>query len=588
MKKWFWGLMTGMALMSLLLVIASLLGWYLQQRPPKVSPNTFLVLEISGELPEQNPPDLAGQLLGGDGPMTFVPMLKNIEKAGADSRIAGLLLKPSGVRAGWAKLEQLRSSLEQFRRRGKKIIAVLGQGGTKEYFLASAADQVALSPVGHLDLKGMRAEVMFFKDSLGKLGIQADLEHIGRYKNLSDQFTENQMSDAFREATTSMLDSIYGHFLETVAAARHSSAEEIQGRIEQNGPFEAERALEAGLVDVLSYEDQVWEQLEKEAQGMKPEKMEMREYRRVPRDEVGLRGDERIALVYAVGNITPGEDEFDPVFGGKTMGSETMASVLKNVADDESIKGVLVRIDSGGVDAFASDEIWRSMMLLRQKKPVVISMSDLAASGGYYMAATGDPIVAERGTLTGSIGIVYGKLNLKGFYDKVGVRKEVIRRGPFSAMDSDYGPYNPEERQRVRALMQDFYQKFLAKVAEARKMSPEAVDRIAQGRVWTGEQARENGLVDEIGGLDTALGILKKKAGIPPDARVTLIEYPRRKSLFELLLSRARGDEESVSTALSVWVGVVSPWTPASPWKWMEQFFPSPVWARMPYAFDFR
>jgi len=579
MKKWLWGVVTGMTLMSLLLVAASLVGYYLQQRPPSVSPNTYLVLEVSGELPEQNPPDISGQLLGGGAPATFVPLLRNLEKAGADSRIAGVLLKPAGIQAGWAKLEELRAALSKFRQQDKKVIALLGQAGAREYYLATVADEVILSPSGLLDLKGMRAEISFFKDMLGKVGIQADLEHIGRYKNFSDQFTENRMSDAFREATTSMLDAVYGNFIGTVAAARDRSADELRSQIEQSGPFEADRAFELGLVDELAYEDEVWERIKTANPEQEPEKMEMRAYRRVPRNDVGLGGGERIALVYAVGSITKGEDEFDPVFGGKSLGSDTLTEILETVSEDETTKGVLVRIDSPGGDAFASDEIWRSMMLLRAKKPIVISMSDLAASGGYYMAATGDPIVAQPGTLTGSIGIIYGKLNLKGLYDKIGVQKEIIRRGPFSAMDSDYGSYTPQERERVRALMDDFYQDFLAKVADARKMTVSEVDQIAQGRVWTGEQARGNGLVDELGGLDAALAILKKNAGIAPDAQVELVEYPRSKSLIELVLERL--EEENIRAAYAAWTGQVLPW------KQIERIFPSPVWARMPYAVEF-
>jgi len=579
MKKWFWGVLTGMALMSLLIVAASVVGYYMQQRPPEVAANTYLVLDVNGELPEQNPRDISGQLLGGGGPMTFVRLLRDIEKAGTDSRIAGVLLKPAGIRAGWAKLEELRAALEKFRQQDKKVIAVLGQAGAREYYLATVADEMILSPAGFLDLKGMRAEVSFFKDMLGKVGIQADLEHIGAYKNFSDQFTENQMSDAFREATTSMLDAVYGNLVETVAAARERPAEEIRNQFEQEGPFEADKALEIGLVDELLYEDEVWKRIETENPEQKPEKMEMRAYGRVPRSDVGLDGGERIALVYAVGSITNGKDSFDPVFSGKTMGSDSLTEILEDVSNDESTKGVVVRIDSPGGDAFASDDIWRAMMLLREKKPVVISMSDLAASGGYYMAATGDPIVAQPGTLTGSIGIIYGKLNLKGLYDKIGVQKEIIRRGPYSAMDSDYGAYTPAERERVQFLMNDFYQDFVAKVADARGMTPEAVDQIAQGRVWTGEQAKANGLVDELGGLDTALGILKEKAGIDPDAQVDLVEYPRRKSLIELVVERL--EEESARAALETWTGV------AMPWKQIERVFPSPIWARMPYAVEF-
>ena len=579
MKKWLWGVVTGMTLMSLLLVAASVIGWYLQQRPPEVSPNTYLVLDVRGELPEQNPADITGQLLGGGRPATFIPLLRNIEKAGADSRIAGVLLRPAGIRAGWAKLEELRSALERFRQQDKKVIALLGQAGAREYYLATVADEVILSPSGLLDLKGMRAEVSFFRDMLGKVGIQADLEHIGAYKNFSDQFTENQMSDAFREATTSMLDAVYGNFVQTVATARDRTADEMRNQIEQSGPFEADRALELGFVDSLSYEDEVWERIKTENPEQEPEKMEMRAYRRVPRGDVGLSGGERIALVYAVGSIAKGSDDFDPVFSGKTLGSDTLTEILETVSEDESTKGVLVRIDSPGGDAFASDEIWRAMMLLREKKPVVISMSDLAASGGYYMAATGDPIVAQRSTLTGSIGIIYGKLNLKGLYDKIGIQKEIIRRGPYSAMDSDYGGYTPVERERVRALMDDFYQDFLAKVADARMMTVEEVDQIAQGRVWTGEQALANGLVDELGGLDTALEILKKNAGISPDAQIDLVVYPRTKSLIEMVIERL--DQENVSAAFDVWTGQVLPW------KQIERIFPSPIWARMPYAVEF-
>lgn len=581
MKKWFLGLLTGIFLMSVLLVAAGFLGWYLRQRPPEVLPNTFLVLDLHGEIPEQAPSDLPGQIFSAGEPMTFLPLIREIQKAAADSRIAGILLQPSDLQFGWGKLEQLRQTLQEFRQRGKKVIALLGTAGSREYFLASVADRIVLSPVGFLDLKGMRAEVMFFRDALGKLGIVADLEHIGPYKNFSDQFTEQRMSEAFREATTSLLDGIYENFLRTVAAGRRRTLEEMRTTMEQNGPFEAERALQFGLVDQLQYEDEVFGQMEKES-GKKPNRMTMADYNRVPREAVGLRGGARVALLYAVGTITSGEDGFDPVFSGKTLGSETFASVVDQLAEDQAVKGVILRIDSPGGDAFASDEIWRSLIELRQKKPMVVSMSDTAASGGYYIAATGDPIVAEAGTLTGSIGIIYGKLNLKGLYDKVGISKEIISRGKFSAMDSDSRAYTPEERERVRELMNDFYRKFLAKVSTARKMPVEAVDRLAQGRVWTGQQAKQNGLVDELGGLDKALEILKKKAGIPAREAVELVEYPQRKSLLELLLSRAQGGREEAAAPLLRLAQSLLKGNPGG------TLFPSPLWARMPYSVDFR
>ena len=256
-----------------------------------------------------------------------------------------------------------------------------------------------------------------------------------------------------------------------------------------------------------------------------------------------------------------------------------MAPMLEEVAKDDSIKGVILRIDSPGGDALASDDIWNNLIELRKKKPMVISMSDVAASGGYYIAMTGDPVVAEPGTLTGSIGIIYGKVNLKGFYDKVGINKEIISRGKFSGMDSDYGPYTPEERERVRGLMNDFYEKFLERVSTARKMTPQEVDQLAQGRVWTGEQARSRGLVDDLGGFSKALDILKQKSGLLPDARVQLVEFPRRKSLLQLLLARFQGQDASLPAGISKWF---------SGWNLIERISQSHLRAEMPYAFDLR
>ena len=579
MKNWFWGLLAGMFLTIVLIITSVFLAWRLHAGPPAVAANTTLVLDIHEDIPEQIPPDIPGQLLGKTEPLTFISLLQGIEKAGNDSRITGIVLEPSNLEIGWGKLQQLRSALQGFEHRGKKVAALLEVASGREYFLATAADQVYLSPVGFLDLKGIREEVMFFKDTLAKIGVQADLEHIGRYKNFSDQFTDDKMSDAFCEAETSMMDSIYGNFITTIADARHSSADGMRTLIEDTGPFEADRAVKEGLVDKLQYEDQILDDIKGGNPNKEFHKLSMAEYSKVPAEEAGLGGGDRIAIVYAVGAITSGEDGFSPIEGGKTMGAKTMASALDEVGNDKTIKGVIVRIDSPGGDALASDDIWRNMVNLRKKKPMVISMSDVAASGGYYMAMTGDPIVAEPGTITGSIGIVYGKLNLKGLYDKVGITKDIISRGKFAGMDSDYGPYTPEERERVRGLMNDFYTKFLERVSTARKMTPEAVDQIAQGRVWTGEQAKSIGLVDDLGGFSRALELIKQKAGLRPEARVELVEYPRRKSLLDLLLSKAQERDDRLPAGISKWL---------SQWKVVEEISRSRMLAWMPYSFEFR
>lgn len=578
MKNWFWGLLSGMFLMVLLIIGAGILGWYLQEQPPEISDNSLLELKLEGDIPEQVSPDIPAQILEGEQPVTFIPLLREIEKASVDTRIKGILLKPFGLGLGWAKLQQLRRALELFQSKGKRVVAWMGTGGAKEYYLASVANAIYLSPVGVLDLKGMRAEVMFFKDGLEKIGVDAELERIGEYKNFADQFTENRMTDAFREATTAMLDSVYGNYLKGIGTARKRPVDEIRELIEQSGPFEAERALSAGLVDQLLYEDELVEQLGKEMNIKEEDKVTLRSYSKVPRETVGLDGKDRLAVIYAVGSITSGEDGIDPL-SGKSMGSETMISVLEDVMEDETIRGAVLRIDSPGGDAFASEDIWRAVMKLREKKPIVISMSDVAASGGYLIAMTGDPVIAETTTLTGSIGIVYGKLNLKGLYDKLGIHKEIISRGKFANLDSDYGPYTPEERSRVQTLMGDFYGKFINKVATARKMTPEDVDKVAQGRVWTGEQALEHGLVDELGGLERSLELLKQKVGLPLDASVELVEFPRQKSLMELIIERVQGSDTGVPAALSGWL---------LEWEFWERMSMSPYWARIPYAIEFR
>lgn len=575
MKKWLWGVLTGVFLTFALFLIAGLIAWRIRERAPEVRMNTILVLDVHGDYPEQSPSDIPSQLLGGRERTTFLSLIQSLESAAGDQRITAILLQPSDLRIGWAKLQQLRSALEQLKRKGKKVLALIEAGGSREYFLSSVADQVFLSPVGVLDLKGMRVEVMFFKDTLSKLGVQADLEHIGRYKNFSDQFTDNRMSDAFREAESALLDSVYGNFINTIALARRRPADEMRTLIEENGPFNAETAARFGLVDGLRYEDQILDDLKADNPNHEVHRLSIGDYSKVVPPQTG--GD-RIAVVYAVGAITSGEDQFDAL-EGKTMGAKSMSKVLEEVGNDKSVKGVIVRIDSPGGDAFASDEIWRDMVGLGKKKPLVISMSDTAASGGYYIAMTGDPLVAEPGTLTGSIGIVYGKLNLKGLYDKMGITKEILARGKFSEMDSDYHSYTPDERERVRALMGDFYSKFVGKVAAARKMTPDAVDKIAQGRVWTGEQAKGNGLVDELGDFSKALEIIKQKAGLRPEAKVELVEYPPRKTLFEILLSRAQESELRLPLVISRLI---------SQWKLVENVSKGLFLARMPFAFEFK
>jgi protease-4 len=385
-------------------------------------------------------------------------------------------------------------------------------------------------------LKGLRAESISFKGTLDKIGVSVEVEHAGKYKDFGDMFTRADMSPETREVLNSVVDDLYGNLVARIAEARKKSLEEVRDIIDR-GPFTAAQALQAGLVDELRFEDEVWTAMSSRLGGA-PKKVSIGAYAGVPAGSVGLQGKSRIALVVAEGDIVRG-DSNDSGSGETTLTSYGFDKVLSRVANDSGIKGAIVRIDSPGGEVTASDEIWRQMNLLSKKKPTVVSMSDVAASGGYYMAMTGDPIVAYPGTLTGSIGVVYGKPNLHGLYDKLGVTQNSIERGKHADIDSDYTPLSPEERAILRQGIDESYRDFVAKVAAARHRKFDDIEPLAQGRVWLGSQAAARGLVDQLGGLDAALDLVKKKAGIPAGERVTVEAYPEPTSILDLLMRRS-------------------------------------------------
>ncbi|MBI3664799.1 MAG: S49 family peptidase, partial [Acidobacteria bacterium] len=405
MAKYLLGVISGIFLCFFLALLLVVVMVSLSGRPPSVAAGSTLVLDLGGEIVEHNPVNVSAVFFQHGMKPTLKDVHDILQKAAVDKRVNGILLKPGGVAVGWGKAQEIRADLEEFKKSKKPLIAFVQVAGTREYYLASAAGQVYLAPEGLLDVKGLRAEVMFFKDTLSKIGVEANLEHIGKYKSFSEPFTQNKMSDAYREVTNSVLDTVLNNFLVTVGAARKMSPEDLRAALDK-GPFLPQQALQARLVDGLLYEDQVLEEVKKLTKAKSVKKLKVEDYNRISLESLGLAGGNRIALVYAVGGIFRGEDQFDPLGGDQGIASDSFTRLLRDVGDDKSIKGVIVRIDSPGGDAIASDQIWREMNLLRTKKPMVISMSDVAASGGYYMAMSGDPIVAYPGTYTGSIGVV--------------------------------------------------------------------------------------------------------------------------------------------------------------------------------------
>ena len=559
MVKFLLGILSGVLLCLFLLLAVALAAAFFSEGEPVVAGGSTLLLELSGDIVERNPVDVSGVLFQRGRKPTLKQFHEILKKAAVDRRVNAIVLKPAGLAAGWGKTQEIRWGLEEFKKSRKPVLAFLETASSRDYYLASVADKVYLAPQGLLDVKGIRAEVMFFKDTLNKLGVEAELAHVGKYKSLSEPFTRNRMSDEYREATNSILDGVLGDFLSTVSAARGMKPEQLRAVLD-HGPFLPDQALRMRLADGLLYEDQVLEEIQKLTRAREFKKLLPGDYARVSLSSLGLSGDHRIALVYAVGDIAPGEDDIIPLGSDQTLGADAMARVLREVGQDAQIKGVIVRIDSPGGDSFASDRIWREMNLLRAKKPMVISMSDVAASGGYYMAMTGDPVLAYPSTFTGSIGVVGGKLNLRGLYDKIGVQKEILSRGRFAEIDTDYRPFTPAERGKLMEGMNQVYRDFVQKVAGARRRKWEEIDALAQGRVWLGRQAKQNGLIDELGGYDRAIALVKQRARLKADDKVTLVSYPEEKDWFDLLIGRLRtlSRQEPLASAIRRRIGALA------------------------------
>ena len=540
MVKFLIGLITGVLLVFLAFILLFFVLFQFREKPPQIAENSVLVLRLEGNIPEKPPLELPAFLGAGGPELTVAHVWMTLQKAAADAHIKAIVLEPEGLSAGWAKLEEIRTGVERFRKSGKPVYAFLRAPSTRDYYVALAADRIYLGPQEPLMLKGLRAEMMYFKKTLDKLGVSVDVEHAGKYKDYGDMFTRSDMSPETREVMSSVVDDLYENLVARIAEGRKKSPEEVRAIIDQ-GPFTAAQAHKAGLVDELRFEDQVWGELKDRLHSGELKKVAAGEYMMVPMEAVGLQGKSRIALVIGEGDITRGEAG-DDGSTGNNLTSYGFDKLLRQVAGDSTIKGVVVRIDSPGGEQVASDEIWRQMNLLSKKKPLVFSMSDLAASGGYYIAMTGDPIVAYPETLTGSIGVVFGKPNLHGLYDKLGITKDSVGRGKHAGIDSDYASLTPDERQLLRDGVDESYKDFVAKVADARRRAFNDIEPLAQGRVWLGSQAKARGLVDELGGLDTAIELVKKKAHIPAAEKVSLVMYPPRRSLLDIVMRRPQED----------------------------------------------
>ncbi|MEA2174148.1 MAG: protease [Blastocatellia bacterium] len=513
---------------------------------PSIRDNSVLVLKISGPLPDFVPEDPMRRLLGGSD-QSLTSLLSQLRKAKVDKRISAVLLEIDMTEAGWGKADEIRDAITDFRTSGKPIYAYMEMGMNKDYYIATACERVYVAPPGDLLINGFAADVMFFRGSLDKLGIYPDVYQIGKYKNAPDQFTRKNMSDAHKEVMNALLDDLYNRYINAIATSRKKSQDDVRALID-NAPLNATQARDAGLIDGANYRDEIEGELKKRL-GYKDSdnlrQTKAADYRRVEPESLGLNKGERIAVVYATGTIESGKSNDSPT-GGQSTGSDTVAKAIKDAGDDKTIKAIVLRVDSPGGSALASDVIWHAIENAKPKKPVVVSMGDLAASGGYYISCGANKIVAEPSTFTGSIGIFAGKPVIKGFYDWLGISNEYVLRGKNAGMFRETEPFSPDERKKFEEMIRGiYYDSFIPKVAKGRNKDAEYVDSIAQGHVWTGAQGKENGLVDEFGGLDRAVEVAKELAHIPADKGIKRVIFPYPRTLFESFFGNG-GDESSV------------------------------------------
>lgn len=509
-----------------LLAVALLAG-----RQPAVSARSTLVLRVNGDLQEMEPGGVIGQLF--EGPPTVRSVVDALRKAKVDDRVTSVIIRPTGTAALWGKVQEVRDAILDFQTSDKPIIAYLEYGGEQELYLASACDKVFLMPTASLDLTGLASYELFLRGTLDKVGAYPDALHVGDFKTASNTFTEHTYTPAHFEMAKSLNSDLFAQLVRGLADGRHKSEAEIRELID-HGPFLPEDAVRAGLVDDLAYEDELDDKVELNPSGAPARYLEQSAYRHVAASSLGLNRGDRVAVIYVVGLISSGASSYDSP-QGQVAGSDTIVEYLRKARADSSVKAIVLRIDSPGGSAIASDVIWREVLLTREVKPVIASMSDVAASGGYYVAMPAHAIVAEPATLTGSIGVVLVKFVIDGTLKKLGLNMEHVQEGRYADLYSPVRPFSAEERKKVAEQMQATYDAFVEKAAAGRNTTPERIDEVGQGRVWTGSQAKALGLIDELGGLQRALDLAKQRAGIALDREVELLIYPARRSIYELM-----------------------------------------------------
>ncbi len=528
----------------------------------QIEPGSYLMVELSGEFAEGRPSDLVSQLL--DDRRSLVDLLDTLDKARHDDRISGAIVRVGALSTGWGQAQEVRTALARLRESGKQVVTFIDGhvfGGNQEYYVASVADRLFVPPSASPLMNGLSAHYLFLGGVWEKADISMEVEQIREYKTFGDMLSRRDMSGAHREMANSILDDVNGQFISAIAEGRSIDPERVRALID-DCPANAEGLVDAGLADGIRFFDEIADEL---GDGQTAAIVEESDYSSVKRSDLGLGGGDRIAVIHASGIIIPGKEDGRGAFGAE-IGAKTLIDAFKQASSDDRVRAIVFRIDSPGGSPDASDEVWKQIQLSRAKKPVVVSLGNVAASGGYYMAAGADRIVTNPATFTGSIGVVLFKPDVSGLLERLGVGSEGLSRGRYSRVLDITKPLDADELGLIRRQMARVYELFLERVASGRQMMRDDVDRVGAGRVWTGQQAVGRGLADELGGLREAVESAARAADIADPDSIDLVYYPPPKGLAETLLSLGGAQARAViPTALREYLGELTSYAGLTP-----------------------
>ncbi len=567
------GFFVGILLFIIIVLIFVGIGGFFYMKmneEPKIVDNSILEINLSGVVKDNNSSYL-------DKNLSIRDLFYHIRRAKIDKRIKAIYIKISNLSIGFAKTEDIGRILKDFRQSNKKVYAYVETGGLREFYLASFADKVYLFKGGYYNFNGLAIEAMFLKDTLSKIGVNAQIFHRGAYKTASNMFMENDITEAHRESIQMLLDDIYTSTLNGLAKNRGIKAFDIKNLVNEQ-PVSNVPYKRLGLVDSIVYQDEVI----KEFKDAKMKILSLSNYMETTKP-LPYKGKNKIAVIFASGEIHLGKSGGKSLFGNKIMGSDTVAAQLKSARLDKNVKAVVLRIDSPGGSAIASEVIRREAALISKTKHLVISMSDVAASGGYWIALASSNVFALEQTITASIGVITGKFVLKELYDKLGIKKTILKTSDYADLYSDYKPFNERELKKINETLDYIYNDFVNLVSKNRGIKINklvvsediSVKPIAEGRVWSGTRALKLKLIDKIGGLYAAIKEAKKLAGIKDNENIGVSIYPKKPTLMSLITSYIGGSRSMILSPSDITKKILI----------YNKFFPALV---MPYAVEIK